>query len=155
MVIFNQKYGWFDVPVIIQMKEAITNLTKEENCMLQAMIDRHQVEPALASRIHKYYRELRRVNVNAGQNLEMGLIMRTAFVVAEQSQPVCNVQGQAMGAVCMWANRMLGSRDNTRNLLAGVKLYLSGIKAHEHELRDNLVSLQEQLNFGLGYMIKF
>ena len=70
-----------------------------------------------------------------GQSQTIAQLMRTSLVIAERSQPVYNMQGESAGAVCLLLNRMMGSKDNTQELVKGIRLYLSGIKHHENQLR--------------------
>jgi hypothetical protein len=136
------------------MKEAITNLGKEETQQLTALTSNHMLDPPTAHRAQKHYRELRRLNLAQDNPLSVEQLMRTAIVIAEQSQPVYNMQGLRVGPVCLALNQMMNSKATLRAVVSGIKLYL-GCRGQEEELKNGLARLLEQLSFGSGYLAKF
>ena len=111
------------------MREAITSLAKDESHRLQTIIAAHQLDHPLSLRAQKYYRELRRLNqASQDVSLSMDSLMKTALAIAEQSQPLVNMQGTSLGTVCLLLNRLLGDKSENSQLIRGLGLYASGMK---------------------------
>lgn len=121
------------------MKEAITNLGKDETLQLQNLFVNHRLDPPTATKAQKYYRELRKLNLLHSHHLTLDTLMHTSIVVAEQSQTICDLRGQKIGPLCMALNQMLSERPTIRGITQGIKLYLQySTRPNEQSLKDDL-----------------
>lgn len=89
-------------------------------------------------------------------NLTLDTLMKTSIVIAEQSQPICDLRGQKAGPLCMALNQMLYERSTVRGIMQGLKMYLLySNRPNEQSLRADLSAVLNKIQFGLSYIVKF
>ena len=137
------------------MRDAITDLGKDENLQLQTLLAVHHLNPTTVARTHKYYRQLRKLNHTQQHSIPLHHLMQTAIIIAEQSQPLFDLKGHKTSTPCLTLNSLISSRESIRGVVKGLKLYLTSCLPHEEELREELSVRVGGIVFGLDYVTKF
>lgn len=106
------------------MREAITNLSKEESVRLEQLLAHHTVDARTASKTHRYYRELRRMQM-AVEQANLDDLMRAAIVIAEKSQILYSLAGLPIPSLPLALHDMLRSNVSLPRLTAVLSAFVN------------------------------